>query len=109
MGVGGRQGEILFYAARPAALRTQPRRAGGLSGREGLPDVVPGNGAAQEVELGRIRCRGLIIVIGYSGHGGGSRGYVRGRRSAVFHLRAGDIYGRRERVYLCYVRGRGHH
>jgi len=45
----GYEEELPAPVFKPAAVSGQPGHAGGLSGREGQPDVTPGSGAAQEV------------------------------------------------------------
>ncbi len=85
-GFSGYEEELPAPLSKPPALRTQPRHPCGLSGREGEPDMAADYGGAQEIELGRIRGRDLLEVIGKRGNGGGGRRDVAGREGAVFHL-----------------------
>ena len=60
--------------------------AGGYAGTQGVRHAWEGR-------------EDLLEVVGSSGHGGGFRRDVAAsRKGAIFHLRAGDVYGGRERV-----------
>ncbi len=94
----GYEEKLPALLSKPSALRTQPRRPDGLSGREGKPDVAAGHGGANEIELGRIRGRDLLEVIGSSVDGGGGRWDVASHKGANLYLSACDVHAGRERV-----------
>ena len=60
----GYEEELPTPLSKPATLRTQPRPAGGLPGREREPHVAAGHGGSQEIELDRVRDLDLAEDVG---------------------------------------------